>query len=165
SERIIGIRRIEVFRQKLHSLRSIRNRFQRHTLPGLNPPAHARDPIFDRVDRSPWNRNFRKAPQVVRRRLRHDVAWRTIRVENRRQRQCPPLLLGLYQRGCRRHSRNPAHRAAQRFFNIHNYFFPAVVLLQNEKPRGSGATLQTDLFYLISLKAHPCEWIKLSWPL
>ena len=97
-ERIVRIRRMEVLRQNLRPLRAIGNRFQRNSLPRLNPPAHPRNAILNVVDRPPRNRNLRKPPQVVSRRLRHDVARRPIRVENGRQRQGPPLLLRVPQR-------------------------------------------------------------------
>src|SRR5580658_8267442 len=141
-ERIVRIRRVEVFRKNLRALRAIRNRFQGHSLTRLNPPTHPRNAILDRIDRPPRNRNLRKPPQVVSRRLRHDVARRPVGVENRRQGQRPPLFLRVPQRSSRGHSRNPAQSAAQRLFNVHKIVpvapasrRPKVCLCRDNRPR------------------------------
>src|SRR5208282_840695 len=142
AKRIVWIRRLEIFGQRLDPPCAIRNLLQHPPTPRLDAPAHPHNPILNDVDRPPSDRSLCKPPQISRSRLRHQIVWGVVwgghscpprarhlhrlrreRSQVRpRSRRPPPIPPGQQIRGKplpQRHFSHPAHRAAHPLSNVH----------------------------------------------
>src|SRR5213593_865117 len=122
AERIIRIGRIEIVSEDAYAQICIRQLFSA-SRPRLNSPPHPGNLIFDRVDRLSRHRRFSKTSQVGWRRLWVRIGPRTIGVQDGRQGHGSPLAL---RTSGQRLFYNPAHRAAQLLFNIHDFLYESV---------------------------------------